>query len=190
MTLSSILKPTLAIRSWCCNNLQTSLKPLYVRTLKRGEPAWGLQTADLASFPEGSLGHDVYRFLTGNGLHLMANLETHDVFHVLLGYKPTVPEEVCLQAVLLANGRHTLYVWGTVILGWVVFPEFHADFKAAYQKGKALRPFQHWNFRYLLHERTADVQAHIGIKTTVAETAAPVFDMQHTRGISLPRFSH
>jgi hypothetical protein len=190
MTLAYLLRPTLSIRSWLCDHLQSSMKPLYVLLLKRGDPDWGMTTVDLKSYPEGSIGRDVYRFLTANGLQLMPNLESHDVFHVLLGYQATVPDEVNLQTVLLANGRRTLYVWGTVILGWIVFPEFHADFKRAYRLGKAYRPFHYWNYRYLLYENTEDMKAHIGIKTVSAKTAAPVSDIPHTPDISMQRSFH
>lgn len=161
MNLELLLRPTQSLRAAFCERLEWIAKPLYVNLLKRKSVAWGHTKATLQSFEPGTLGHDIYRFLHSNGLEIIPKLEVHDVFHVLFEMEPNVPDEVRLQALLLGNGRSSLYTWCSVVIGYTLFPEYYADFKAAYRKGKRCRRCVHWRFEYLLQERTQDLRAFI-----------------------------
>ncbi len=85
----------------------------------------------------------------------MAQFESHDVFHVLLAYQPTVLDEARMQYCLAGSGRRSLYSIGTCILAVLVYPEYWKDFKSHFVRGTTLKHFSYWNFETML---TIDIQ--------------------------------
>ena len=81
-------------------------------------------------------------------------LETHDVYHVLLGYQPTIVEEARLYFFLLGNGKYSFEVVNTVLVSLSLLPDYWGDLFQHYRRGKACRRMGHWDFRYLMHENT------------------------------------
>jgi hypothetical protein len=156
-----LLRPVISLRALFCTWLETIAKPVYLRIAKRNKPAWGHSMDSLGRFQEGTLGKDMYYFLQHHALHLMPKCEDHDVFHVLFECQPCVEEEVRLQMILWGNGRKTAYTLLSVAIGWVLYPEHHAVFKAGYALGKRCRSITRWNFQYLLAENTQELRQFI-----------------------------
>jgi len=161
MNLELLLRPTYSLRASLCEQFEAFVKPYYVRLLKKNKIAWNQTRQTLGNFPPGTLGHDTYRFLSDNGLELIPQLEDHDMFHVLFALQPTIPDEIRLQALLLGNGRRTLYAWLTAMIGFALFPEYQADIYRAYRQGRRYRRCVHWRFEYLLQEPTEELRAFI-----------------------------
>ncbi|MEI6409547.1 MAG: hypothetical protein WCR52_09205 [Bacteroidota bacterium] len=161
MTLSLVLRPVFSLRVRCFELAEKTARPIYTKLLKRNMQSWGHTMETLRAFPAGTVGRDIFVFLSQNGLELMPGLEDHDVFHVLFEFEPTVYGEIMLQAVVYGNGRRTLYTKLAVLFGWLIFPEFHADFYKNYRKGKQYKAFHRWNYQYLLLEKTADLRAFV-----------------------------
>lgn len=161
MSLTLVLKPVLSLRASFCLALEQTMQPVYLKYFKPGINIWGHSNKTLATFPCGTLGHDMYLFLSKNGLELMPKAEDHDVFHVLFEFEATVPGEILLQALLLGNGRRTPYVWAAVLLGWLLYPELHPELYRCYRRGKSYRPCHRWNFQYLLMEPTRQLRAFV-----------------------------
>jgi ubiquinone biosynthesis protein Coq4 len=79
--------------------------------------------------------------------------QTHDLWHVLTGYRPDVDGEILLQAFTFAQLRApsalAIALMGAVRYGWRR-RGFYQDFARAYRRGKATRPLatffweDHW----------------------------------------------
>lgn len=76
----------------------------------------------LDDLPEGTLGKDIGACLKRNGLRLVPGYESHDLKHVLLGFKMTPVDEIRLQAFMLGNGNHTLPSFAIFIFGALFLP--------------------------------------------------------------------
>jgi ubiquinone biosynthesis protein COQ4 len=125
----------------------------------------------LEKLPDGTLGREYVRFLRDNGIHpdvftapdlpdpraayiFQRIRQTHDLWHVLTGYKPDVDGEILLQAFTFAQLRapsaFALSVTGAVRFGWRR-RGFYRDFARAYRRGKATRRLatfyweEHWD---------------------------------------------
>lgn len=136
-------------------------QPYYEKLTRKHRPAWQVSKATLLVMPPGSLGRQLGIFLQQRGIELMPHFENHDVFHLMAGYDTDVTAEVCLQWLLVGNGKRSPYALGTAFLGLLLFPECGSLFRQAYAKGKAARPFHHWYFEYLLGEPLADLQRFV-----------------------------
>lgn len=154
----SLKLPLHSLRSQLLNFMQKQSYPLYALISRRPRPEWQMQRDDLEAFPPGSLGQRLGRFLIINDLHLMPGFENHDIFHILLGYGLSAPEEVELQWCLLGNGKRSAYALVAAVVGAAFFPECWGLLQRAFRRGKALRPFHHWYYEYLLRENLADLQ--------------------------------
>lgn len=135
--------------------------PVYAYFKPGSRPAWQVSKAMLLDYPPGSLGRQVGQFLEAHELDLISSFENHDVFHVLLKYGLSAPEEVALQWCLIGNGKRSVFSFLAAAVGTFCFPEHWGWFRRAYQEGKGLRPFHHWYFEYLLQENLAALQHFI-----------------------------
>jgi len=129
--------------------LVDTTQPIYRKWFRRYRPSWQQDIQGLMAYEKESLGYALGIFLKENQLALIPRFEDHDVFHVLLGYAPTVVEESKMQFCLLGSGKRSLYVLGTCAIAWLAFPEYWSGFKTAWRRGKQLRRFHHWYFEYL-----------------------------------------
>ena len=129
------------------------LNPIY-QTLMPRNGAWKIKKAELEQFPSGTLGKDLSYFLNDNKFDLLPYLETHDVYHVLLGYKPTIIDEARMYFFLLGNGKYSFEVINTVLVSMVLLPDYWRDLFRHYRSGKSCESIAQWDFRFLLHENT------------------------------------
>lgn len=136
-------------------------QPFYRQLSRRKTPVWHLSTDDLTRYPEHSLGKALARFMQKHNFTLMPQLESHDVFHVLLGYSASVLDEARMQYCLVGSGRRSLYALGTCLIAAIVYPEHLRNFLQHYQRGKTLCNFSYWNFKRLLAEDINDLRQSI-----------------------------
>jgi ubiquinone biosynthesis protein Coq4 len=129
------------------------LNPIYKAVMPKNR-AWKLTKEQLRVFPQGSLGKDLSNFMDKNDFDMLPFLETHDVYHVLLGYQPTIVEESQLYFFLLGNGKYSIEVINTVLVSLFLLPDYWDDLFQHYRKGRACKKMAHWDFRYLMHENT------------------------------------
>lgn len=66
--------------------------------------------AHMRSLPAHTVGHDLAHMLDSRGLKLIPGFTKHDLDHLILGYGMH-PEELCMQAYLIGNGRWQLQVF-------------------------------------------------------------------------------
>jgi len=137
-------------RATAMHKLVSFAQPLYRRLSRRNQSAWEITNAQLLNFKANTLGRSLGGFLHTNQFTLMAQFESHDVFHVLLGYKPTVLDEARMQYCLIGSGRRSLYAVGTCVLSGLVYPDYLMDFRKHYQRGCGLEDFSYWDFEAML----------------------------------------
>lgn len=145
-----MFKEFLGWRAKAMHGLVTFAQPLYRRLSRRSQAPWNITKSELLNFPVYSLGRELGVFLDKNDYTLMAQFETHDVFHVLLEYEPTVLDEARMQYCLVGSGKKSLFALGTCFIAIVFYPEYAMDFKRHYQCGKSLENFSYWDFEALL----------------------------------------
>lgn len=157
---SIALKQRQSFREKLSWKIAYALKPLYF-SLRKHRKEWDVTLQDMQQMPEGTLGNDVYLFLTRHQLNIMPKAEWHDVYHVLFGYETNIRDEACIQFVPLGNGRWSAPYLACTLVSALFYPEFWGDFYAAYKKGKAANKFHNWDFEQLLQLPTAEVRRMI-----------------------------
>jgi hypothetical protein len=125
------------------------------------------------NFPEGTVGRDIARCLDDNKLRLVPHFESHDLKHVLLGFKMTVVDELRLQAFMIGNGNRT--VASFVIFAFaVLLPDQWPSFLREFHRGRKALPISSWTIEEYAHQSTSAVQFQIFEKQI---TPKPIFDM-------------
>ena len=144
------------LHNWRENVLSRTVKflnPIY-KTLMPSNSSWKLTKPHLRTFPQGTLGRDLADFMDENNFEMLPYLETHDVYHVLLGYQPTIVEEARLYFFLLGNGKRSFEVINTVLVSLFLLPDYWGDLFKHFKRGRTCKCMVHWDFRYLMHENT------------------------------------
>lgn len=116
---------------------------------------------ELQGLPAGTVGKEMFRFFMDNKLDLMPYYEKHDIKHVVLGYPPDEAGEVCLQCFMLANGRVTLPVVFSVLIGFTIMPDKWHTFKKAWKRGRATRSLNQLDWFGLVPQPLLKVQQRL-----------------------------
>lgn len=138
--------------------LVKTLHGLYRFANYRRSAAWNLTIADLQQLPPASTGRALATFLQQHDFALMPKFESHDLFHVLLGYGVTVVDEVRMQCCLAGSGRRTAPTLAVIAVGVVFYPEYGKDFWRHYQRGKTLVNFSYLDFQTRLNQPFVTLQ--------------------------------
>ena len=131
---------------------------VYRRLFKRNKEPWGISKESFLAFPEDSLGHSLGLFYQHKGFDIIPKLENHDVFHLITEIDTEIQDEVSLQFLLLGNGKISLYLFCSLILGLIVYPEHLSSYINSFKKGKTMQRFYHLEFKELLHIPLADIK--------------------------------
>lgn len=116
---------------------------------------------ELQHFPKGTVGQELYSFFFNNDLEMLPHYEKHDIKHVVLGYPPTEEGEVSLQCFMLANGRITLPVVFSVVIGLAIMPEKWLSFRKAFALGRRTPSLNKLNWFDLMPLQLSAVQQQI-----------------------------
>lgn len=119
---------------------------------------------DLDALPPGTLGNDLFVFLTQRNLPLLKHYARHDLKHVLLGYDTTEEGEACLQSFMLGNGRVSFPVLATVIYSFLTMPEYWGKMKKAFLMGKESNSIHSWRWNDILQMPTEELRKKIFMK--------------------------
>ncbi len=113
---------------------------------------------ELASFPEGTLGKDVFEFLNTNQMNLLEYFETHDVKHVLLNYGISDVEEAKMQFFFLGNGTYSIPVLSATTFCIFLLPTHIPEFIKAFKRGKKCHNLKDIKLQNYLFEKTSDLK--------------------------------
>lgn len=156
------------LRSRLLISLVEQTKYVYIYLTNKKRKKWKVTLADLQSYSANSLGKDLANFLQQENFNLIEGLESHDVYHVLLGYNTSVEEEVQMQFFLMGNGKKSLYAIGTSFVAFLTMPDQWLAFWRAYQRGSQSIKVYRWDFEFLLREDTTQLQTFINGQPTVS----------------------
>lgn len=130
---------------------------IYTDLFKRHEP-WGIYKSDLIKYPEASFGRSLGLFLDKNGFELISKVERHDAYHTLTGYGTNVEDEIALQYLCLGNGKRSPYLYGAVILGTMILPDYLKYYHKSFLIGKNANTFHSFDFKKLLKVPLKDLR--------------------------------
>lgn len=141
---------------------------IYTSLFKNHE-SWNLTKHDLLKMPEPSFGRHLGEFLDINGFELIAKVERHDCYHVLCGYSTEVEDEIALQCLCYGNGKRSPYLYGAIILGVAILPDYYKYYYKSYKTGKLANPFHHFNYKKLLNVSIKDFRDSIFTKSALKQ---------------------
>ena len=133
----------------------------YIKHFKKHKTPWPLTRKQLLTFPDGSLGKALGDFLNTNGFELIAKVERHDAYHVLLGFGTQSQDEVALQYLCFANGKRSKYLFGVICVGTLLLPEYLPYYRRCYQLGKKLNSFHDLDYLPLLKTDLSELRKAI-----------------------------
>lgn len=133
------------------------------------------KAAELCNLPEGSLGKDIANCLDENGLRLIPKFESHDLKHVLLGYKMTPIDEIRLQAFMLGNGNWSIPSIAIMLFGATLLPGRWPVFFQDFKNGRRTKPISTWSINDFENEQTAFLRKCLFEKQASRQ---PVFSLE------------
>ena len=125
-------------------------KTIYTYLFKHHE-AWSVTKKDLLTLPNDSFGYHLGVFLDDNNFELIPKVERHDAYHTLTGYSTNVEDEIALQYLSYGNGKRSPYMYGAIVLGSILLPDYLSYYIKSYQIGKQANAFYHLDFSKLLY---------------------------------------
>lgn len=123
---------------------------VYTRLYKNHEP-WNISKKELLKYTKNSFGYHLGLFLKRNNFELIPKVERHDCYHVLTGYSTNVEDEIALQYLSLGNGKKSPYLFGAVILGTIILPDYLSYYLKSYRIGKHSNTFHSLDYKPLLN---------------------------------------
>ena len=123
----------------------------YTSYFKKNKQAWNIKRSDLLNYPENTFGRFLGQFLLDNNFELIPKVERHDAYHVLTGYGTKVEDEIALQYVCFGNGKRSPYLFGVMILGTLLLPDYMNYYLRSLKIGRNANAFHHWDFSKMLH---------------------------------------
>lgn len=122
---------------------------IYTNLFKNHKP-WGIYKAELLTYPDGTIGKKLGEFLKKNNFELISKVERHDAYHTITGYGTKVEDEIALQCLCFGNGKRSLYLYGAIILGVIILPDYYKYYYKSYLIGKNANSFHHYDYKKLL----------------------------------------
>ncbi|WP_034059909.1 Coq4 family protein [Lacinutrix jangbogonensis] len=151
------------LRKQLINWLFAISSKIYTRIYKNHKP-WDITKTELLSCSKESLGFNLGLFLDQNNFELIPKVERHDCYHVLTGYSTEVEDEIALQYLSFGNGKRSPYLYGAVILGTIILPDYLTYYLKSYHIGKAANVFHNLDFKPLL-KTNMDALRHVIFST-------------------------
>lgn len=122
---------------------------IYTSKFKNHE-SWNLTKSDLLCLPKNTLGWHLGDFLNRNGFELIPKVERHDAYHVLTGFGTNVEDEIALQCLCFGNGKRSPYLYGAILLGITILPDYIKYYYNSYCIGKNANSFHQFDYKKLL----------------------------------------
>jgi hypothetical protein len=125
---------------------------------------FNFRMADLMNLPPGTVGNDLFHFLTIRQLELLPHYAKHDIKHLLLEYDTTDEGEVCLQCCMLGNRHFSFPVIVTILYGFCTMPEYWSLFRKAFQRGKKMAAIESIAWEEIMLSKTSEVKNRIHLR--------------------------
>ncbi len=141
-------------------------KEVYTNLFKSHEP-WGINKRQLLAYPKDSFGKHLGLFLDKNNFELISKVERHDAYHTLTGYGIKVEDEIALQYLCFGNGKRSPYLYGAIILGTIILPDYYKYYYQSYCIGKKANSFHHFDYKELLTISIHDLRQVVFSKSQI-----------------------
>ncbi|OEJ98995.1 hypothetical protein A8C32_07380 [Flavivirga aquatica] len=128
---------------------------------------WEIKKTELLTYPKDSFGKHLGIFLNNNNFELIPKGERHDAYHIITGYGTKVEDEIALQFLCFGNGKRSLYIFGPIILGSIILPEYFKYYYKSYRIGKNANIFHHYDYKKLLKISIEDFRQAIFSKAQI-----------------------
>lgn len=162
--MSHLLNYITAIRKQLIIWLFEHSQRIYTSLIKNHE-SWNVTRTDLLKLPYPTFGRHLGEFLDQNNFELIPKVERHDCYHVLCGYSTKVEDEIALQCLCYGNGKRSPYLYGAIILGVAILPDYYNYYYQSYKTGKRANPFHHYDYKKLLNVSINDFRQAIFSKS-------------------------
>lgn len=136
---------------------------------KKKKP-WNISRDELLTYPKNTFGYHLGSFLTKNGFELLPKVERHDAYHVLTNYSTQVQDEIALQYLCFGNGKRSPNLFGVVIVGTLLLPDYLTYYIESYKLGKNCNTFHHFNYKNLLNDDFEELRSIIFTKHQILNT--------------------
>ncbi len=123
----------------------------YTRLFKKKKQARNITRSELLVYPENSFGQYLGVFLKENNFELIPKVERHDAYQVLAGYGTEVEDEIALQYVCFGNGKRSPYLFGVMILGTLLLPDYLSYYLRSFRIGRNTNVLYNRDFSKMLH---------------------------------------
>ena len=120
-------------------------------SLFKGHESWNITKVDLLNLPYHTFGRNLGEFLDKNDFELIPKVERHDCYHVLCGYSTEVEDEIALQCLCYGNGKRSPYLYGAILLGVTILPDYYEYYIKSYKIGQRANSFHHLDYKKLLN---------------------------------------
>ncbi|HLA54599.1 MAG TPA: hypothetical protein VK623_00740 [Flavobacterium sp.] len=138
-------------------------KKPYQKLIKKNQP-WEVSVSELIFHDEETLGFHLGCFLLKYDFEMQPQVEDHDVFHVLTNTGISVPEEIGMQYFLLGNGKRSLYLFISIMVGTVFYPFRIPVFYSFYKRGRQSHRLYDLDFFKMLGQPIKDIQYSLNIQ--------------------------
>ncbi len=133
----------------------------YVKYFKKDKIAWNITKQELLTYSKDTLGYQYIQFIIKNNFEILPKLERHDAYHIITGYKSKVQDEIALQYLCFGNGKCSIYLFGVIILGTILLPDYFTYYCQSYRIGKQANPFYNLDYEKLLVTNLEEIQTVI-----------------------------
>ncbi|WP_397363447.1 hypothetical protein [Olleya sp. R77988] len=123
---------------------------IYTKYFKRNQP-WNIKKDNLLLLPKHTFGYHLGLFLDKNGFELIPKVERHDAYHVMTGYNSNEEDEIALQYLCFGNGKRSIYLFGVIIIGSIILPEYWRYYIKSFGIGKNANAFYNLDYKGLLN---------------------------------------
>jgi hypothetical protein len=103
-----------------------------------------LQVDKLRKLENGTLGKEIADCLDSHNLTLVPKYESHDLKHVLLGFKMNAEDEIKMQAFMIGNGNYSIPSFTIFFFGALLLPDLWSAFYSEFKKGRNTIPISAW----------------------------------------------
>ncbi|MBD3584100.1 hypothetical protein [Flavobacterium selenitireducens] len=119
------------------------------------------KVAELRDLPKDTFGYQIAECLDSHNLKLVPKYESHDLKHVLLGYKMTPFDEIRMQAFMLGNGNHTIPCFAILIFGAILLPRKWKILYSDFEKGRNTKEVSTWTIEKYANQKIENLKLMI-----------------------------
>lgn len=119
------------------------------------------QVDELRQLENGTLGREIANCLDEHNLTLVPKYESHDLKHVLLGFKMTPEDEIRMQAFMIGNGNYSIPAFAIFFFGAILLPDVWSKFYADFKKGRKTIAISSWTIEEYGSKNLSSLQTEL-----------------------------